>query len=122
VRVFKAIGSPGFAFDEQGFRDRATAGFARGHNPAGFLRQLAAITASGSRRHKLSQVSCPALVIHGREDPLIPLAAGEATARAIPGAQLRAFAGMGHDLPRALWPEMISAIVRNFKKGATESC
>jgi pimeloyl-ACP methyl ester carboxylesterase len=49
-------------------------------------------------------------VIHGRDDPLIPLEAGLDTARAVPGAELLVIDGMGHDLPRAAWPEIVERI------------
>src|SRR3989442_709126 len=70
-------------------------------SPAGAARQLVAILASGSRREALAAVTIPTLVIHGRDDPLIPLEAGLDTARAVPGAELLVIDGMGHDLPRA---------------------
>ena len=38
---------------------------------------------------------------------------GRATAAAIPGAELLTFPGMGHDLPRPLWPRIIDAIAHN---------
>ncbi len=109
VQVFRTIGSPKY-FDEQEVRELAGKAFDRGFNPAGVMRQLAAILASGSRKEALANVRVPALVIHGRIDPLVPFAAGEATARAIPGAELLAFEDMGHDMPRPLWPSMIRAI------------
>ena len=43
-----------------------------------------------------------ALVIHGADDPLVPVAAGKHTAQAIPGAKLEIVPGMGHDLPPGL--------------------
>jgi len=52
----------------------------------------------------------PTLVIHGRDDPLVPLEAGLDTAEALPGAELLVIDGMGHDLPRAVWPRIIDRI------------
>ena len=74
--------------------------FDRAVDGEGVARQLAAVTASGSRAEALSKLDLPALVIHGDGDPLLTLAHGEATAKAIPNAKLRVIAGMGHDLPR----------------------
>ncbi|GAC1326280.1 MAG: alpha/beta hydrolase [Thermoleophilaceae bacterium] len=105
------IGSPGYPTDEADVRDLAGRAFDRGHNPAGFARQLAGIWASGDRTQALRSISAPTLVIHGEEDPLVQPAAGRATAAAIPGAELWTIPGMGHDLPRALWPEIVRRIL-----------
>jgi pimeloyl-ACP methyl ester carboxylesterase len=83
---------------------------ARGLSPDGGQRQLLAIIASGNRKATLPSIMAPTLVIHGDADPLIPLAAGEATARAIPGARLSVIEGMGHALPEALWPRIVGDI------------
>ncbi|GIW45166.1 MAG: alpha/beta hydrolase [Candidatus Binatia bacterium] len=109
VAIFRTIGSPKY-FDEVEIRELAARSFDRGINPAGVMRQLAAILASGNRTEALRRVEVPALVIHGRSDPLVPFAAGEATARALPRAKLLAFDDMGHDMPRPLWPQMVEAI------------
>jgi pimeloyl-ACP methyl ester carboxylesterase len=116
VNAFKAIGSPGFPFDEEFLRWRAGATYDRSVYPAGFRRQLAAIIASGDRTSKLGQISAPALVIHGSDDPLITVSGGEATARAIPGAELVVIQGMGHDLPKGAWPQIVEAIAANAER------
>ncbi len=74
------------------------------------LRQRAAIIASGDRRSALAALRVPALVIHGEQDPVIRPKGGRATAGAIPGAKLVTYPGMGHDLPRALWPSILDQI------------
>jgi pimeloyl-ACP methyl ester carboxylesterase len=104
VRTFTVIGSPGYPFDEERVRSVAGRSYDRGHSAAGVLRQLHAITASGDRTRALREVRVPATVIHGSGDPLVRPAGGKATARAIPGARLKLIEGMGHDLPRQLWP------------------
>jgi pimeloyl-ACP methyl ester carboxylesterase len=113
VKTFRVIGSPGYPFDEQRVRDVAGRSYDRGHSAAGVARQLHAITASGDRTRALHGVEVPTTVIHGSRDPLVRPAAGRATARAIPGARLRMIDGMGHDLPRAVWPEVVEAIAAN---------
>ncbi|HSS42588.1 MAG TPA: alpha/beta hydrolase [Solirubrobacterales bacterium] len=113
VKTFKLIGSPGYPFDEERIRDLAGRSFDRGHNPAGIARQLHAITASGDRTAALRQLDVPALVIHGKNDPLVNPSGGRATAKAIPGARLLMIDGMGHDLPRALWPDFAEQIAAN---------
>ena len=113
VKTFKVIGSPGFPFDEARVRDVAGRSYDRGHSAAGVLRQLHAITASGDRTRDLRKVDVPTTVIHGSRDPLVRPTAGRATARAIPGARLRMIDGLGHDLPRAVWPEIVEAVAAN---------
>ena len=102
LAVWDAIGSPAYPPDRERLRRNARASFANGASPRGFLRQLAAIGASGDRTKRLRGVQVPALVIHGREDPLIPVRNGRATARALAGSRYLELPGMGHDLPAAL--------------------
>jgi pimeloyl-ACP methyl ester carboxylesterase len=108
--VFAAIGSRGLLRDLEDVRELAGASYDRDHDPNGPGRQLAAIIASGDRTRELRGITAPTLVIHGTADPLVAASGGRATARAIPGAKLMRVAGMGHDLPRALWPRLIDAI------------
>jgi pimeloyl-ACP methyl ester carboxylesterase len=119
VRVFRMIGSPAYPVDEERMREQAAAAYERCHHPAGTARQLAAILTSGSRTAALRRLDLPAVVIHGKRDPLVPFRAGVATARAIPGAELLAFPGMGHDLPRELWPRFTDALTKNAERAAT---
>ena len=115
VRLFRVVGSPGFPLEEEGLRALGRRAFERdgGPNRDGFARQMAAIVTSGTRRHLLPTITAPTLVLHGEDDPLIPVRAGRATAALIPGARLRTFPGMGHDLPRALWPALADAIAEH---------
>jgi pimeloyl-ACP methyl ester carboxylesterase len=113
IKTFKVIGSPGYPFEEDRIREIAGRSFDRGHNPAGIARQLHAITASGDRTPALRKLDLPALVIHGKRDVLVNPSGGRATARAIPGARLKMVDGMGHDLPRALWPIFTEEIAAN---------
>jgi pimeloyl-ACP methyl ester carboxylesterase len=113
VRNWDVIGSPGYEADEERLRERARRSFDRGYNPQGTGRQLAAIVASGDRTPGLAKLRLPTLVIHGEEDPLIDVSGGKATAAAIPGAKLILFPGMGHDLPRQLWPRFVEEIAAN---------
>jgi pimeloyl-ACP methyl ester carboxylesterase len=73
-------------------------------------RQLQAIMASADRTPLLAQISAPTLVIHGRADPLVPVAHGIDLAKRIPGARLELIAGLGHDLPAALIPRFAASI------------
>lgn len=113
VRTFSVIGSPGFPFEEDYVRDLAGLSYDRGHDAAGIARQLHAITASGDRTRALRDITAPTLVIHGRRDHLVRPAGARATARAVPGARLKLIDGMGHDLPRQLWPSLAEEIAAN---------
>jgi pimeloyl-ACP methyl ester carboxylesterase len=110
VRTGRAFTGDGFPYEEAARREVAGRVFDRAFDPQGVARQMAAVVASGSRREGLAALATPALVIHGSSDPLIPLAAGEATAQAIPGARLEIVEGMGHDLPRGAWEQVIGAL------------
>jgi pimeloyl-ACP methyl ester carboxylesterase len=113
IDTYRAVGSKGFAFDEEHRRERAGRCFDRGIHPAGSARQMAAITTAPDRTALLGQLGVPTAVIHGDADPLVNVSGGRATADAIPGAKLVILEGMGHDLPRELWPQIIDAIVQN---------
>jgi pimeloyl-ACP methyl ester carboxylesterase len=116
MTVFSAIGSRGLPKDMDDIRDMAERSYDRDHDPTGPGRQLAAIVASGDRTEELHRITAPTLVIHGTDDRLVRLSGGRATARAIPGAKLLKVDGMGHDLPRAAWPQIIDAIAANAKR------
>jgi pimeloyl-ACP methyl ester carboxylesterase len=116
VGAFRAIGSPGFEADEDRLRERARESFDRGYYPEGTARQLVAILASGDRTEALRRLDVPTVVIHGAEDALIDVSGGTATAAAIPGAQLELIEGMGHDLPKELWPRFVDLIVANAER------
>jgi pimeloyl-ACP methyl ester carboxylesterase len=110
VDTYRVIGSPGFEFDEAGLRDRAGLSFDRAYDPAGVARQLAAILTTPDRTQDLKSISVPTLVIHGSEDALVNVSGGRATAAAVPDAELLVVDGMGHDLPRAAWPQITERI------------
>src|SRR3954451_23428476 len=116
MKVFELIGSRGLPRDDGLIRDLAERSYDRDHDPAAPGRQLAAIIASGNRRKEIRRIAAPTLVIHGDEDKMVGKSGGRATARAIPGAKLLLIEGMGHDLPRAAWPQMIDAIVANAER------
>jgi pimeloyl-ACP methyl ester carboxylesterase len=108
--VFGVIGSPGFRQDAAVLRPHLERVARRGLYPAGTARQLAAILASGDRRPMLHGIVAPTLVIHGGDDPLVPVAAGRDTARHIRGATLEVIDGMGHDFPPALMTRVAARV------------
>ncbi len=112
VEVARTLGGGGFPIDEERIRRIAARSFDRAFDPAGVRRQLVAIWLSGDRTAALAKLALPAQVIHGDADPLVPVDGGRATARAIPGAAIEIIPGMGHELPRAVWPRVIDAVTR----------
>lgn len=113
--VFETIGSPGLPRDTDAVREVAARSYDRGTNPAGTGRQLGAVLRSGDRTRELRRIAAPTLVFHGSGDKLIRPSGGKATAKAIPGARLTVIDGMGHDLPRAVWPQIIGAIAEQAR-------
>lgn len=110
-------------FPEEDARDRSRAvrNHARGLSAAGTARQLVALLASGSRREALRQVKVPALVIHGEDDPVVPLAAGVDTAKSIEGAELMVLPGVGHAMPVRLWPRIVDGIAQLVARAGTQA-
>jgi pimeloyl-ACP methyl ester carboxylesterase len=119
VETTRKLGSPGFPFDEDRTRRRAAAKFDRCFYPAGVNRQVGAVVGAADRTERLSQVDVPTVVIHGSADPLVTPSGGEATAKAIPGAELLVIEGMGHELPPGVWPSVLDAVVGNAEKAHT---
>lgn len=107
-----AVGSPGYPPNPDEIRARTWSDFDRFYYPAGFQRQYAAALASGDRRPKLRTIKAPTVVIHGADDPLVPLTGGEDTAANIPDAELLVIPGMGHDLPPVLYDVLIDGIMK----------
>lgn len=114
VNLFKVIGSPAYPTPEASLRERIRASAQRNFDPAGTLRQMAAIMADRGRAKLLAQVRTPTLVLHGRADPLVPFSHGEDTARRIPGARLVAIDGMGHDLPPGVLPQLLGPLINHL--------
>lgn len=110
VELWRRISSPDFPFHEEYIRDRSLRAHHRGISEGGNARQMVAMLASGDRSLALRRLDVPSLVIHGTEDVLVPVAHGRTTARLLANSRLLEFAGMGHDLPPALWPEIFAAI------------
>jgi pimeloyl-ACP methyl ester carboxylesterase len=121
IETYRAIGSKRFEFEEEHKRQRAGRCFDRGVHPAGAARQMAAIVSAPDRTRSLAGVRVPTTVVHGDADPLVDVSGGRATAKAIPDAELVIIPGMGHDLPRELWPQIIDAITETAARAAGAS-
>jgi len=118
LRAEKIIGSPGYPVSEDVMRARVERDFDRMHYPAGPGRQLAAVVANGDRRAAIATITAPTMVIHGADDPLVPVEAGRDTAATIAGAQITEVPGMGHNLPEALIPTILDAFEKVAKQTA----
>ena len=110
VRNGQVFHGPSEPFDEVAAAQKAGEAFDRAFDPAGVARQMSAIQRDPPRGTALAQVRMPALVIHGSADPLVPAPCGQATADALPSARFLLIEGMGHDLPRSAWPEILGAV------------
>jgi pimeloyl-ACP methyl ester carboxylesterase len=105
MKAWRVIESPGYPATDAELREAVTTSVDRvPYDPTGVARQLLAIVAATPRNDILKQVKCPALVIHGADDPLIPVEGGKDTAASIPGAKLVIVPGMAHDFTNALVP------------------
>ncbi len=111
VKFFKLIGSPGFPLDETAFRERILLATRRSFHPAGTMRQMVAIAADTRRADELARLKLPTLVVHGKDDPLVPFACGQDVARRISGARLVPVDGMGHDLPPGVVERILQPLV-----------
>ena len=120
MNTWKLIGSPGYPTDDATLRAMVERDQKRSFYPRGMARQTLAIMAAKSRLPLLARITAPTLVIHGKADPLVPVAAGRELARCIAGARLEEIEGMGHDLPEPLMPrigQLILAHVRAVQGG-----
>jgi pimeloyl-ACP methyl ester carboxylesterase len=110
MEFYRLIGGSGFPPTDAELRDKVERAVQRSYRPGAVFRQLIAIRTAPSRVAALPRVRAPTLVLHGSDDPLVPMAGGEATAASIPGARLRIVPGMGHFLPEALIPLLVDEI------------
>lgn len=110
VKAIRAIGSPGFAFDEDAVAERAALAYDRGHDPLAMARQAVATLATGDRTERLRSLGVPTLVVHGSDDIMCDVSGGRATAAAVPGAELVVIDGLGHGFPRGAWPRLTALI------------
>ncbi|MCU1602758.1 MAG: alpha/beta hydrolase [Frankiales bacterium] len=110
IETFRTIGSPGFEFDTEWYREIGRRSFDRGRDVSGYRRQLSACLEQSDRTARLQRLETPALVIHGLADPLVAPTGGLALARSLRNSRFLGIPGMGHDLPRPLWSEFAGHI------------
>jgi len=105
--VASVIGSPDYKDDPEATTKRAADAYDRSSYTDGVARQMAAVVAAENRRPLLEKIKTPTLVIHGKADPLVTVEGGIDTHEAIEGSKLLLIEGMGHDLPEALWGQIV---------------
>lgn len=114
IEVSRIIGSPAYPTPEEQARADAAEGYERSYYPAGVARHFSAIMGSGSLLAYDRQITAPTVVIHGRADKLMRPSGGRAVAKAIRNSRLVLFDGMGHDLPRELWDDIVGELKTTF--------
>lgn len=113
IILWRAIQSPAYPKTNEQLKVMIEQNYQRSYRPGGVMRQLQALMATGSISKLLPKISAPTIVIHGKDDPLLPAKSGQDIARKIPGAVYYPIAGMGHDFPEELIPYFAELIVDN---------
>jgi pimeloyl-ACP methyl ester carboxylesterase len=119
IKTFQIISGSGFPVDEERGRQAFKQAYERSYYPEGVGRNLLASFGRGNRSRALPSVTASTLVIHGDEDPLVPVENGRDAAQAIPGAELMIIKGMGHYPPHGgPWPQIVKAISDHTRKAS----
>lgn len=116
LALYEAIGSPAYRPDPAAQRSRIEASVRRAWRPHGTARQLLAVAADGDRSRLLQRIGVPTHIVHGKDDPLVPVAAAHDLHRKIVGSTIDVIDGMGHDLPDALMPRVAAGISENTER------
>jgi len=114
-RILGGVNNP---FDVEYEHEKIIRAFERSYYREGFGRQFVAILAARSRIPALRNVKVPTLVIHGVDDPLVPLENGRLVAAAVPGARIIELEGTGHNLPQQHWAKVADAIAETARRAA----
>jgi len=110
MKLRTVISGPGYPTDPATMRALVERNIDRRYYPPGAARQYLAIMASGPRVDLLKTVRVPTLVLHGEDDPLLPVECGRDVAALVPGAKIETFPGWGHDVPEQMVPKLVSSI------------
>jgi pimeloyl-ACP methyl ester carboxylesterase len=113
VLFFRMVNGSGYPASEAELSEKVELAVRRSYRPDGLTRQLLAVLTAPSRAPALRRIRTPTLVLHGDEDPLVPMAAGKDVAANISGARLRIIKGMGHFIPEALIPVLVDEIAEH---------
>lgn len=109
--------SPAYEFDTPWIRELGGQIWDRGWYPEGTARQFGAILRSRDHTEALRSVTVPTLIVQGGADRMVDPAAATALAAAIPNSKVKLYPGLGHELNRAIWPELVPMIVENTRQG-----
>jgi pimeloyl-ACP methyl ester carboxylesterase len=116
VGAWRLLSGSAHAFDEDGIRVLAAVDFDRTANPLTAMNH--AMLAGGEAwLGRLGEITAPALIIHGTEDPVLAYAHGRALERELPHSTLLTLPGTGHELHPADWDLMVDAIARHTATG-----
>jgi pimeloyl-ACP methyl ester carboxylesterase len=110
MKLRQTIGSPAYPTPEAELRAFVEKNVDRRYYPEGANRQYVSVIASGDRVELLKTVKAPTLVMHGEEDPLLPVACGRDVASLVPGAEFQSYPGWAHDFPAQLIPTIADRI------------
>jgi pimeloyl-ACP methyl ester carboxylesterase len=110
IKLRRTIAGSGYSIDEAALRAFVEKNVDRRWYPEGGARQYLSIIASGDRVELLKTIKVPTLVLHGEDDPLLPVECGRDVARLVPGAELQTYPGWGHDFPAPLIPTLVERI------------
>lgn len=116
MKLRRTIGSPGYPAADAELRAFVEKNVDRRWWPEGSARQYLSVIASGDRVEMLKKIKVPTLVLHGEDDPLLPVACGRDVAALVPGAEISTYPGWGHDVPAPMIPTLIDRIAA-FCKG-----
>lgn len=116
VHLFQILGSPAYPTPEAVLRQRIMQSVRRNPSISGTSRQMMAVASTGDLVAQLRTIRAPALIIHGTDDPLVPVACGRDSARWIPNAILHEIEGMGHDIPPQLEVPIANLIASHCRR------
>lgn len=118
MQTWRMMSGPGYRPEESELRRKTERNLTRGVFPRGIARQTVAILHAKSRVPQLKKLVTPTLIIHGKDDPLVRVAAAHDLAKHIAGAKLEIIPGMGHDLPTVLLPKFNDLILGHARAAA----
>ena len=69
----------------------------------------------GSKKQDTHRIKIPVLVLHGKDDEIMPLWAAKDTLKAFDNATLKEFDGQGHDMAFSIGPKLCDTILQFYK-------
>lgn len=126
VAVAQVLAGAEYPMDEGTARAQERRAMERAFNPQALARQEAIsfvghLESAAYRFSNLENIAAPTVVLHGTDDPLVPVEAAHDLADRIPDAELRIVSGWGHDIPVRLVPDIVDAILAVAGRAATVS-